>query len=362
MAGPLAAGAALAQNADPRVAQAAGLDATAAQAQAQAQGQAQASSTTPAAAPARDGATSTQDGSTPAGAGAPAIAANGTATTSTATSATATEASTSAAAQQQPAPAAAPPAPAASEPRNDARLDPAEPDFTLITLPTTLRLPQFKSAFRVTHRFTRPLGDGSFGDLASDFFALDSGAQIGLEYRFGILPGVQIGINRTSERTMQMFGQYDVREQEGSWPVSLSAWGSIDGTNNFKDSYSPALGLIISRKIARHAAFYLEPIWVNNSNPLPSDLTDHNSTFLLGIGGRVRVRPTVYVVVEAVPRVAGYDPGTMAASFAIEKRVGGHSFQMNFGNALGTTMGQIARGGPENREWYLGFNITRKFF
>ena len=38
----------------------------------------------------------------------------------------------------------------------------AQPDFTLVALPTTLRLPKFKSAFRVTHRFTRPLGDGEF--------------------------------------------------------------------------------------------------------------------------------------------------------------------------------------------------------
>jgi hypothetical protein len=32
----------------------------------------------------------------------------------------------------------------------------AEPDFTLIALPSSLRVPKFKGAFRVTHRFTRP--------------------------------------------------------------------------------------------------------------------------------------------------------------------------------------------------------------
>ena len=48
---------------------------------------------------------------------------------------------------------------------DDAVLRLAEPDFTLIGLPTNLRLPQFGSAFRVTHRFTRPLND-NFGDVA----------------------------------------------------------------------------------------------------------------------------------------------------------------------------------------------------
>ena len=88
---------------------------------------------------------------------------------------------------------------------DDAVLKLAEPDFTLIALPTSLRLPKFKSAFRVTHRFTRPLGQGDFGDLAADLFGIDSGAQIGLEYRFGIVPGGEIGIHRTSDRTIEFF-------------------------------------------------------------------------------------------------------------------------------------------------------------
>src|SRR4051794_25639502 len=40
---------------------------------------------------------------------------------------------------------------------DDTVINPAEPDYTLISLPTSLRLAQFKSAFRVTHRFARPL-------------------------------------------------------------------------------------------------------------------------------------------------------------------------------------------------------------
>src|SRR5712692_6362710 len=75
---------------------------------------------------------------------------------------------------------------------DDEALKLAEPDFTLVALPTALRVPKFKSAFRVTHRFTRPLGAGDFGDLAADFFGIDSGARIGLEYRFGIVPNGQI--------------------------------------------------------------------------------------------------------------------------------------------------------------------------
>ena len=73
----------------------------------------------------------------------------------------------------------------------------AQPDFTLLALPTTLRVPRHKSAFRVTHRFGRPLGAGDFGDLLEDLFGLDNGAVIGLEYRFGLFRGAQVGIHRT---------------------------------------------------------------------------------------------------------------------------------------------------------------------
>jgi len=37
--------------------------------------------------------------------------------------------------------------------QDDEVLNPAEPDFVVVNLPTTLRLPLFKSNFRLTHRF-----------------------------------------------------------------------------------------------------------------------------------------------------------------------------------------------------------------
>jgi hypothetical protein len=60
--------------------------------------------------------------------------------------------------------------------------------------------------------------------------------------------------------------------------------------------------------------------------------------------------------------MAGYDPGVHHGSFGLEKRAGGHVFQVNFSNGFGTTMGQVARGGTGGEDWYLGFNISRKFF
>jgi hypothetical protein len=265
--------------------------------------------------------------------------------------------------QQQQSPAAQVP----DDPDMDP--NPVQPDFTLVNLPTTLRVPRHKSSFRITHRFARPLGQGDFGDLLSDFFGLDNGAQIGLEYRFGIMRGTQIGIYRTSNRTIEFFAQHSTFQQGDNGMFGLDILAAIEGTENFgastpdgsSTSYSPTLGVVLSREMGGFGAVYFEPIWVNNSNTLPSELTDDNDTFLMAMAARIRIRPTVYLVGEYAPRI-GYQPGVDHVSFGIEKRAGGHVFQFNFSNGIGTTPAQLARGGTDSDDWYIGFNIARKFF
>src|SRR5688500_17170705 len=173
---------------------------------------------------------------------------------------------------------------------NDRAVNPSQPDFTIIGLPTTLKVPRFGSSFRVTHRFTRSLGEGDFGDLARDFFGFDAGAQIGLEYRFGIMAGTQIGIHRTSDRTIEFFAQQHLIEQ-GQSPVGVDLIATAEGTNNFRDTYSPAVGAVLSRTLGRHGALYAHPIWINNTNDLPSEIVDDNNTFIVGLGARLRLRP-----------------------------------------------------------------------
>jgi hypothetical protein len=236
----------------------------------------------------------------------------------------------------------------------------SQPDYTLVNLPTSLRLPKGKFAMRVTHRFGRPLDDGNFGDLAADLFGFDAGGLIGLELRYGVLRGTQVGVLRTSDRTIQFFAQQQLVGQE-TFPLGLALNLTADGTNNFQDSYSPGIGLVVSREIGKYGAVYVEPTWVNNTNTLPGELVDDNDAFLIGVGTRVRVTRRMYLVAEAAPRVSGFDPGSTSASVGVEMRAGGHAFQINFSRGLGTTMGQVARGGSPD-DWFIGFNISRKFW
>ena len=81
--------------------------------------------------------------------------------------------------------------------------DPAEPDFTVIALLTTGQVPRHKFAFRLTHRFSRPLDgfddDFDVRELLGELFGFDSAAQIGLELRFGLMEGTQVGVHRTKD-------------------------------------------------------------------------------------------------------------------------------------------------------------------
>lgn len=257
-----------------------------------------------------------------------------------------------------PAPAAQP---ATSDP--DSRLDPLQPDFNLAALPTTLRLPVHKMAFRVTHRFSRALGEGDFSDLVSNFFGFDSGARIGLEFRYGLLPGTQLGFYRTSDRTIEIFGQQSVlQEKKDGRPISLDVIATLEGTNNLRDRKSSAIGVLVSKKVGKLAAVYAEPMFIANSNEAASGTGVENNTTMLGLGARVRIRPAMYLVGEVSPRLSGYKPGVAQGSFGLEGRAGGHTFQINFSNGFGTTLGQLTQSGISSDSWYIGFNISRKFF
>lgn len=271
-----------------------------------------------------------------------------------------------AAAGQSPAPPAPPPPPTpaaqSAEPDPDLSLVLGEPEFTLSTLPTSLRMPSGKFAFRMTHRFTRTIGEGSVGDFFADFFGFDSSSRVGLEFRHGIRPGTQLVFHRTNDRSIQLLGQHELVRQSDSSPLTIDLLGGVEGLNNLSEEFGGIFGGIVARRFGDQGAIYAHPMVVTNTNFDPAGTGDDH-TVLLGLGARIRIgKSRGYIVVEAAPRIAGFDPGVHHVSLAIEKRAGGHVFQLNISNSLGTTMRQIARGGVDNSDWFVGFNLTRRFF
>ncbi len=253
-------------------------------------------------------------------------------------------------------------------------VDENELDFSIINLPTSRPLARFKSSFHLTHRFLGNLRQGSFKDNLGNVFGIDNGAVIGVEYRFAVTDSLQAAFYRSSaDKTIQFSAKFDALRQTDTMPVSISLIGSVEGNQNFGlltsgDDHShtagahehkaPAVGGVVSRTFGQRAAFYAVPMFVHNS--LKLDETTHRNTFVLGMGARLQVLPTVYVVGEVAPRLKGYAPGKPEFGFGIEKHAGWHVFQITFSNSSATTFGQIARGGFPTTI-YLGFNLGRKF-
>ena len=70
---------------------------------------------------------------------------------------------------------------------DDEKLDQSEPDYSVINLPSTLRLPVHKGDFHLVHRFGENLRADSFSTQLQNLFGIDQGATIGLEFRFGLM-------------------------------------------------------------------------------------------------------------------------------------------------------------------------------
>jgi hypothetical protein len=277
--------------------------------------------------------------------------------------------------------AVAPPAVAAtsgsSTPDDPAALVLAEPDVVVVNLPTTMRMPLYKGNFRLTHRFAGNLLNGSFGEQLGNLFGLDQGAIIGFEYRTEVARNTQAAFYRSSfDKTIQLYGKYDGFRQRGSMPVSVSGLVSVEGTNNFRQRYAPAVGAVVSRLFGTRVAGYVTPMWVDNTaaslkpiehehdatleEPAGTEGTRRSTTYI-GLGSRVRVHGSMYLAAEVVLRAQGYAPDQPAYGFSLEGRAGGHMFSLTFTNTFGTTFAQLARGGAAN-SLYLGFNLSRKFF
>ena len=253
-----------------------------------------------------------------------------------------------------------------------------EVDQTLVNIFTTQPLKAGKGYFHLTHRFARDLLRGSFGSLADDFFSLDNGAVLGLEYRHGLTSTLQVGVHRsTLGKTINVFGRWDTLRQSDRVFLNLSVMPSIEGQNNLRQDPQPGVTAIVSRAQGKWLVLYASPTYVHNAHTETlrllheghehagieqddDDASDAVDTFFVGLGARARVLETVTLVVEVSPRLGGYTPDSAVWAFGIEKLTKGHVLQLNFGNSFGTTPGMLARGGASG-EVYMGFNLSRRF-
>ena len=195
------------------------------------------------------------------------------------------------------------------------------PTSTSSTLPTTLRLPKHKMAFRLTHRFARTSARATSASCWRTFLASIPARRSGLGLSYGVVRGGQL-------RHLSHVGPDDpvlrpVRsaDQENA-PLSVGIVDNVDGTNNFQDSYSPGIQPCSRASSASWRALSSAGVGEQH-HPDPHELVDDNDTFLIGVGGRLR-GGAIPISCRRARRGQWFQARRDAVSFGIEQRAGGH--------------------------------------
>jgi len=252
------------------------------------------------------------------------------------------------------------PSPAAKPASKKTAETPAFWGTHLISLPTTTTPDKGDFLIRISHRFSDPIDTG-FDNL----FGLDSYANILLAAGYGISDRVTVTIGRARfDKEFEFSADWLVAEQgRGSGlPFSMAIHGGVDlVTETSPDEAKVFAEVSLARQFNRRLSLLVVPALVTNANHW--DL-EPESTFSLGIGARYMILNEFSITAEWIPVLAGYGDFDGAWGFGVEKKIGGHVFQVFLTNAFGLTAAQYLPGGDlrlGDLDFRIGFNIFRTF-
>jgi hypothetical protein len=230
----------------------------------------------------------------------------------------------------------------------------------LLNLPTTTTPDKGDFLVRISHRFSDRVEEG-----LDDFFGLDSYANILLSVGYGITNNLTVTVGRArTYKEFEFSADWLVAEQgkTASLPFSATLHGGVSlVTEGTPDEAKIFAAVSLARQFTRRLSLLVVPAFVTNA--------DHwalspQSTFSVGVGARYMVLKEFSIIAEWTPALAGYKEIESGWGLGIEKRIGGHVFQVFVNNGLGLTTAQFLPGGDlrlRDFDFRIGFNIFRTF-
>ena len=307
-------------------------------------------------------------------------------------------------AENPPAPVSPPSTPAPAQKVEHAKHPERENyDYRLINVPTPKRVLRHSVNLYFTHRFTQSFSP--VDESARQLFGLDSFGIASLGGFYGITDRLYVSASRSPLcqrglcRTIEVGLGYHWLDEKGKSPVALSTYASVEGDENFTRNFTYNLQAMLARSVTKHVHLFFSPAVHLNANGQrrfdprassffpPTPLADsfrldkHGASF--GFGVNARIRPSVSLLFEYVPRVGfklgrvrpifganstqivGFTNDSEAAiGFGVQKDMGRHSFSLTFSNTQATT---TARYNSSNlvlppSKFIIGFNLYRRFF
>jgi hypothetical protein len=236
----------------------------------------------------------------------------------------------------------------------------------LVNLPTTTTLGKGEFLFRISHRFQPPVSSGW-----DSFFGFDGPAFILFGFGYGITDSLTASLGRSKlHQEWELSVDWSLLEQGRTTSLPISATLHLGGSLVSQDEPQGAewsgrfrLNALLSlaHQFNDRFSFLLVPAFSSNTNFWePSS----EGTFALGIGGRFMVLNDLSLIVEWIPRLAGYKDFYSGWGFGVEKKIGGHVFQFFVTDSLGLTASQYLPGGDlrlGDGDFRFGFNIFRTF-
>jgi len=236
----------------------------------------------------------------------------------------------------------------------------------LLNLPTTTTPSKGDFLLRISHSFSDRVEEG-FDDL----FGLDSFANILFGLGYGITDNLTVTVGRARVYKEFEFGADWLIAEQGrtaGLPFSATLHGGIslatDPDPLLPDSPTEAKFFVaasLSRQLTRRLSVLVVPAFATNTDHWA---LDPGNTLSLGVGARYMVLNEFSIIAEWIPVLAGYKALESGWGLGIEKKIGGHVFQVFVNNTLGLTKAQFLPGGDlriGDFDFRLGFNIFRTF-
>jgi hypothetical protein len=236
----------------------------------------------------------------------------------------------------------------------------------LVNLPTTTTVGKGELLFRISHRFQPPTSSGW-----DSFYGLDGPAFILFSFGYGITDDLMVTVGRSRlYQEWELNADWAFLEQGAKSSLPFSATLHVganlvsqdeplgaDWSGRFRLSALVSLAYQFNDRLS----FLLVPAFCTNTNFFEPN---SEGTFALGFGGRFTVFDEFSIIAEWVPTLAGYNDLYSAWGLGIEKKIGGHVFQVFITDSLGIIDSQYLSGGDlklGDGDFRFGFNIFRSF-
>jgi hypothetical protein len=237
----------------------------------------------------------------------------------------------------------------------------------LINLPTDQSIGKSKFLFQISHRYFPAVEEGY-----DAFYGLDGPAVIQFGLGYGISDNLSLSLsrsNRFKEVNLTLKWLFFHQSETNALPFSaaLSIGGALvtesePGKNTLRsENLKFITQLSLSHQFSDSLSVLLVPSYSSNTNHWEEA---SEGTLALGLGARYMFLDDLSFLGEWIPVIVGYKADSWGWGLGIEKKIGGHVFQVFITNSIGMTSAQYLPGGNLklfDGEFRFGFNIFRWF-